>query len=59
VLELPHILPLLFVLHRELLLPNGVLLFGAHPRLSVVPSEHPPLLLDLLLRLVPHLPLHR
>ena len=58
-LKLAHILPLLLVLHLELLLPDGVLLLLTHPRLGVVASEHPPLLLDLLLRLIPHLPLDR
>ena len=58
-LELSHVLPLLLVLEELLLLPDGVLLLLAHPRLRVVAREHPPLLLDLLLRLIPHLPFHR
>ena len=56
-LKLTHILPFNLVLHLELFLPDGFLLFSAHARLSIIPREHSPLLLYLLLCLIPHLSL--
>jgi len=55
-LKLAHVLSFLLVLELLLLLPDRILLFLTHSRLSIIPSKHSPLLFDLLLSLIPHLP---